>query len=109
MNNKIIMSLVGLAISIPGAALLLDNIQPQSENIIITNSINNTLDNASYIMKLNNLTLEVAIDRSIEENRKGISNGMYVKDGYLYYTVGLSCMKGTIVNEENIITKCEDK
>lgn len=104
--NKIIGSLIALAISMTGGYELLNSIQPQSENLVVTKSINATLDNAKAMMDLNGLDVNVAVQQSVIENNTGVSNGMISNSGYVLYTVGNTCMKGTIVNDEKVISNC---
>jgi hypothetical protein len=104
--NKIIGSLIALAVSMTGGYELLNTIQPHSETITVSQSINSTLDNAYALMQLNGTPLNIAVQQAVIENNKGVENGMISNSGYVIYTIGNTCMKGTINAGVNEITVC---
>jgi len=104
--TKIIGSLIALALTMTGGYELLNSIQPQSEQTVIYNSIDSTLNDANSLMALNGLDLKTAVQTALQENPKGLDNGMIYTNGYIVYSINNTCMQGTINGGVNVITTC---
>ena len=107
MINKGLIGLISLALTIPGASYVLDQIQKPSEYTTAVRTITPTLENAWAINQINPTTsMEEALQRSVSENRK--AEGMTTDGTYVYYTVGTTCFKGHLVDMEYpLVEYCE--
>lgn len=107
MINKMLLGTLAMALAIPGASAVLDQIKPQSEYYVVYHSIDTTLQNAMAINQINPTTdIDTALDTALKENHK--AEGMYLQDSTLYYTVGDTCLKGSIVDDWTNIRPCDN-
>jgi len=107
MTNKGLLALISLALTIPGASYVLNQLQKPSELVVAVRTIEPTLNNALAINQMNpTTTLEEALHISIQENHK--AEGMTTDGTYVFYTVGTTCFKGHLVDGEYpLVEECE--